>query len=89
VSARNYSLFRVSYKPTLAGPEVVLGSATMSDNNVRFKPNAESAEFFIEQQHGWLTGFQVTMRKLVRFVGHTGRGSCAWDVATGINVERI
>lgn len=89
MSAHQYSLFRVSHKLTVKSESTVLGSATLSDNNVRFKPNDESAEFFIEQKNGWLTDFQKNMRKLVRSVGHAGRFSYAWDENTGIEVERL
>lgn len=87
--SKQYSLFRISHKPSLSAESRVLGSATMSDNNIRFKPNAESGEFFIEQKTEWLTDFQKNMRKLVRSVGHAGRFSYSYDEVTGIEVERL
>jgi len=87
--SKQYSLFRVSHKLTMSSESRVLGSATMSNNSIRFKPNSDSGEFFIGQAHGWLTDFSKNTRKLIRSVGHSGRFSCAYDEETGIEIERL
>lgn len=83
----NYSIFRIRHKSTVHSPGTDLGTATFSDNGVRFQPN-HSSDWLIKQNHKWLTEFHRNCRRMIRSVGHNSKFSILWDENTGLEVER-